>query len=518
MAFGDSSIILDPGTYNISSAALRSGVKISSRNPNQPAVIRMNNNHPSAPMIRGRNLKNITFENVILDGNFSNQPGQVRGRSDQILISLDNCSDLTFRGCTFRNGAGDAINLNACSDILVENNTFHDMGHDCVYCRYNTYGVTIRNNDVKTRTNSAFRISYGGKGYDIYNNTIRSWLDRASTGPGIEGDKNNLAEVEIHNNIFTTMNGAGIWLPSNGGTAKNVHIHDNIFDNVGQYYTTSGKYEDRYNGYSCGAITGAGFDGVHIENNTFKNLKHVICLNEWKYNCGGNFTWQFNNNIVENSDIGFRIDLLKGHIVGTGNKLTNVKKFGHGFTNNVKLSTSTTPETPEAIENVSGEIEQVKFVVTVVDSKGRTGTQNIIMDGIKEKPSTLEKVTMRLSQNGNVGNRTYSLPSSTNSQPVGLDWLVGLAITRGATTDNHSFILPGIAGTGINELKYRAKDGLYCESVLDIKMSEIPEPVIEPEPVVTPKNIKLVHTIKLLENGIVIFEKETVDEVGVRIS
>lgn len=519
MAFGDSSIALDPGTYNIQSAVLHSGVKISSKNPKQPAILRMVNNHPSAPMIQGRNLKNITFENVVLDGNFSNQPGQVRGRSDQILINLDNCSNLTFRGCTFRNGAGDAINMNGCSDVLVEDNIFHDMGHDCVYCRYDTYGVTVRKNDIKTRTNSGVRISYGGKGYDIYDNKIWSWLDRASTGPGIEIDKNNIADIEIWNNTFSTMNGAGIWMPSNGGTAKNIHIHDNVFENVGQYYTTSGKYEDRYNGYSCGAITGAGFNGILIENNIFKNLKHIVCLNEWKYNCGGNFTWQFNNNKVENSDIGFRIDLVKGNIVGSGNKLDNVKKFSHGFTNNVKLTASSSPNietpkpnTPEAIENMSGEIEQIKVVIKVTDGAGRTGTQTIVMDGIKEKPSTLEKVTLKLSQNGNVGNRTYSLPATTNSQPVGTDWLVELAITRGAITDNHSFILPGIAGTGINELKYRAKDGLYCESPLDIIMSDVPETV--PEPVVKPKQYKFIRIYNVLDNGNIVFENEIVEVVN----
>ena len=522
MAFGDSSLVLDPGTYNISSAVLRSGVKMSSKNKNQPAILRMVNNHPSSPMIRGRNLKNITFENVILDGNFSNQPGQVRGRSDQILINLDNCSDLTFRGCIFRNGAGDAINLNGCSDVLVEDNIFHDMGHDCVYCRYDTYGVTVRNNDIKTRTNSGVRISYGGKGYDIHDNKIWSWLDRASTGPGIEIDKNNIADIEIWNNTFSTMNGAGIWMPGNGGTAKNVHIHHNIFDTVGHYYTTSGKYDaSKYNGYSCGAITGAGFDGVLVENNTFRNLKHVFCLNPWEYNPGGDFTWYFNNNTVEGSDIGFRIDLNKGHISGTGNKLTNVKMFAHGFANNINLSTSTIPETPkptEPVPNMSGEIEEVKAVITVTDSKGRTGTQTLILQGIKEKPSLLEKVTLKLSQYGIVGNRTYSLPATTNSQPVGLDWLVKLAITRGAITDDHSFILPGIAGIGVNELKYRAKDGLYCESPLNITMSEIPEPVIEPEPIAQPKNLKLIHTVKLLENGIVIFDKEIVEEVCSKLS
>lgn len=503
---------LDPGVHYLTNASIRRSIDIISSDPKQPATIMMSAAHPSAPMLAGSGIRGIHFENVIIDGNFKNQRGQVRGQSAQVLTLLQNCSDISQTKCTIRNSASDGLKMYGCSDVLIENNTVKDLGHEYIYALNNTYGVTIRDNDVMTRTNSAFRVSSGGTGYDIYSNYIHSWLDRASTGPGIEIDKGNVSDVEIWDNTFETLNGAGIWLPSNGGTAKNVHIHDNIFDNVGQYYTTSGKYEDRYNGYSCGAITGAGFDGILIENNTFKNLKHVICLNEWKYNCGGNFTWHFNNNTVEGSDIGFRIDLANGHIVGTGNKLTNVKKFAHGFANNIKLSTSTTPETPEAIENMSGEIEQVKFVVTVKDSKGRVGTQNIIMDGIKEKPSTSEKVTMRLSQNGTVGYRTYSLPASTNSQPVGLDWLVRLDITRGAITDRHSFILPGIAGTGVSELKYRAKDGLYCVSPLNITMSDVPE--IVSEPVVKPKQYKFIRIYNVLDNGNLVFENEIVEVVN----
>ena len=41
---------------------------------------------------------------------------------------------------------------------------------------------------------------------------IWSWLDKASTGPGIELDKGNYSDIEIWNNSFKILNGAGIWM------------------------------------------------------------------------------------------------------------------------------------------------------------------------------------------------------------------------------------------------------------------------------------------------------------------
>jgi hypothetical protein len=38
--------------------------------------------------------------------------------------------------------------------------------------------------------------------------------------------------VEIWNNTFRTLNGAGIWAISDGGTCEDNRIHDNIFDTI----------------------------------------------------------------------------------------------------------------------------------------------------------------------------------------------------------------------------------------------------------------------------------------------
>ena len=497
-------IELEPATYILRNARFsRSDTFLVAANPDRPMpMVQMAASH-SGPMLNGSGLSGIGFENIILDGNFSNQPGATRGSSDLILVNLGSCSDITTRNCTVRNSAIDGFCLRSCHDILVENNTVHDLGHEFVYA-LSCYGGTYRNNNVKTRTNSAFRISYGGSGFDIYDNTIWSWLDKASTGPGIELDKGNYSDIEIWNNTFKILNGAGIWMFDKGGSCKNIHIHDNVFDTVGQYYTTGGRFENNYNGYSNGCITGAGFNSAVIEDNIIQNVKYGIIMNEWKYasSYGNPYKWIFRNNTLKNAVTGFRIDSSRGTIEGTGNKFSDITTFSYGYKDNVNVTSS------GPVDNVAT-TEIIKAVVTITNSAGWTGRQEIDLETIEMAPIAADRVTIKYSSGGLYGNRTYNLPASTNASPTGSDWLVGMSMTREAGTQNHSFILPGIQGRGLNEFKLRTANGRYGECPLNIVLVE---PEGEPEEEPTEKQIKIVHKVTMYVDNVAVLEKEYVEE------
>ena len=501
-------IELEPGTYTLRNAKFtRSDTYLVAANPDRPLpMVQMAASH-SGPMLNGSGLSGIGFENIIIDGNFSNQPGATRGSSDLILVNLGSCSDISVRNCTVRNSAIDGFCLRSCHDILVEGNTVHDLGHEFIYA-LSCYGGTYRNNNVKTRTNSAFRISYGGSGFDIHDNQIWSWLDKASTGPGIELDKGNYSDIEIWNNSFKTLNGAGIWMFDKGGSCKNIHIHDNVFDTVGQYYTTGGQFSNNYNGYSNGCITGAGFDGAIIEDNIIQNVKYGLIMNEWKYasSYGRNYKWIFRNNTLRNAVTGFRIDSSRGSIEGTGNKFSDIATFSYGYKDNVKVTSSTGP-----VDNMA-ENEIIKTVVTITDARGWTGSQEIDLPTVAMSAIQNDKCTVKFSTGGVYGNRTYNLPTSTTASPTGSDWLVEVAITREAGTQEHSFILPGIQGSGLNEFKLRTADGRYGECPLNIVLVE---PEGEPDEEPLPKQVKIVHKVTMFVDNVAVLEKEYVEESAV---
>lgn len=492
-------IELESGTYYLNRVVFRtSNTKIVSVNPSKPAVIMMATKHPQYPMLSGNGLRGITFENVIIDGNFANQPGEVRGQSKLVLVFLQNCSGITMRKCTVRNSAADGLKLDGCHDVLVEDCTAYDLGHEFVYAMYNTYGCTFRGNNVKTRVNSAFRISYGGYGYDIYNNTIWSWLDKASTGPGIEIDKRTVRFVEIWNNTFRTLNGAGIWAISDGGTCEDIRIHDNIFDTVGQYYTTGGVFQNWYNGYSNGCLTGAGFDGIVFENNTIRNVKYAVIMNEWDYAdrlSGVKYTWTIRNNIIQNAEVGFRIDTPRGTLVGSGNRLSNIKVFSMGRKENVKVNTD------DPISNDEDTEETIKATVTVTDAHGRTGTQAMAIKTIPVSPRTLSTVltTTRIAVDGRYGhaNKEVIMGADTKEaeNATGTDVLVSVSLIRAdGTAGSLSFVMPTAEGTGESIFKLRTPDGRYGEEPLNIILEGgIAEPEPEPEiitAIVSVKNTK----------------------------
>jgi hypothetical protein len=71
------------------------------------------------PIFSGEYISDVAIENIVLDGNKSNNEnldGNYAG-----CIFMQDCSRLTFRGVTARNYNGDGISWQICHDVTVEN-------------------------------------------------------------------------------------------------------------------------------------------------------------------------------------------------------------------------------------------------------------------------------------------------------------------------------------------------------------------------------------------------------------
>lgn len=380
IASGDT-LEIDPGNYLLKSAKFsRSDTVLVAADPKKPPVIYMAPNHPGGPMLQGYDLGGIGFENVILDGNFSRQTGAIRGRSPLVLCYLEDCSEIHMEGCTVQNSAADALKIRHCKDIHVKGNQAHDLGHEFVYALSNCLGLTVEHNVINIRTNSAVRLSGGCTGFDISHNTITTGPANPSTGPAFEIDKGPIAEGDIGYNDVSNILGAGVWAIGNGGSCKNVIIHDNTFTNVGRYA--------KDNGYSNGCFTGAGFDGLIFENNTIIGAPNGVLMNEWEY--GANlartkYEWIFRNNIMKDVAVGFLIDIPRGSVSGDGNTLTNIKQFSKGHIGNVHVNGKETTEDVIKVDvpetNKVKILGQFKCTVNLTTEDGRkyntTATANV---------------------------------------------------------------------------------------------------------------------------------------------
>ena len=248
---------------------------------------------------------NFTIHGFEIDGNSENQSVS-RGDTFYNMMYFHNCFNITVTNMRLEWGTCDGLKVECIAPyigtsayITFTNNSVYKLGHDVLYVK-RLNNVTVAHNDVFTRTNSAFRLSNSGNA-KIYNNTIHSEIAGWSTGPGIELDKSTgyISEnVEIYNNTFYTLNGAGIWIvgidTDDVIRGKDVHIHHNIFYNVGQYWSDTG--------YSNAAIIIGQFNNTIVENNVIDDGGHAGIKYYVYSDMDASFTTTVRNNIIMNCD------------------------------------------------------------------------------------------------------------------------------------------------------------------------------------------------------------------------
>ncbi len=250
--------------------------------------------------------ENFTIKGFEIDGNSENQ-SVPRGSGYYDMIYFYKCTDITVTDMRMEWGTSDGLIVrnyfhDTSSNIVFTNNSVYKLGHEALYT-LGLNGVTVANNNVFTRTNTAFRLSSSGHA-KIYNNVIYSEIEDWSTGPGIEIDKSDGYEsedIEIYRNRIHTLNGAAIWIDGedtdNEVRGKDVYIHHNIIYDVGQY--------DENTGYSNSGIVIGQFDNTIIENNIIDNGGQAG-IKYYQYpksaTMDASFTTIVRNNVIVGSD------------------------------------------------------------------------------------------------------------------------------------------------------------------------------------------------------------------------
>ncbi|MGB9929534.1 MAG: right-handed parallel beta-helix repeat-containing protein [Methanosarcina sp.] len=270
---------------------------------------------PWIPLIKNRDTggnHDIIIQGFEIDGN---GPNQTRLSEDQYgsgyycLILFDLSYNITIQNMYMHNSCMDGARLtykytltpSNKGNVKFANNTVYKIGHDALYC-IGMNNIDAYNNDVFTRINSAFRLQNSNHA-KIHDNNIHSEYTGDSTGPGIEiqrtGSKSVMDNIEIFSNTIHNLNGAGIWMGEGGDEddivkGNDVHIHHNIFYNVGQYW--------RDTGHSNAAIVVGQYNNTTIENNVIIDGGHAGIQTGPGPSHTQTLTTVVRNNIIANHD------------------------------------------------------------------------------------------------------------------------------------------------------------------------------------------------------------------------
>lgn len=487
---GDRLIKLEPGNYYVSGLTFgRSNITLQSNVvANRSRIICTANS--SSDMILASGKSDISILDLILDGNFKNQKGAVRGKTGPRLGRMRGCRRVLIQRVHLCNGSLDGIRFDTLTDGKLLDNTCELLGHDTFYIMYGSENVLVEGNVFDINTNSGTRVSYGGTNIVVKGNEYFSKNVTSSTGPCVQFDKCwseegiGFTDIVISGNKMHNTRGSGIWAIMDAkGMVDNFQIVENEI-------TTTGQYDEDYNGYSHGGIVIGRIPAV-IKGNVITDTPNALIVNEYKYPGTETYVITFSGNEISNCDVGVRVDTPRGLVKGTGNTMEKVGTKVYGVTKNVDLSSGGTgPETND-------EVDPIKAEVVVTDANGRKGTQTLTMRPDSSTGGTSDITTVKLSMDGRCGDKTFTLPLSVPEGPTGTDWLVDLTMTINGIVTHNKFILPTIQGTGPNTLKYRTKNGVYCQGDLSITLSD-PDPVDNPEDDedVTPDKVNVCLTVR----------------------
>lgn len=145
-------------------------------------------------MILGNSASNVTIRNLIVDGSQSDYYPKVKlGTSCYNMATLIGCNGLIIENCTFKNGCNDAVLLNDCKNINIDNIIVNKCGHDGIYSYY-VDGISVKNSTFLNRTNSSCRF-YNVENGEFLNNEC-STSGGGHTGLQLQGDLKNIYVAE----------------------------------------------------------------------------------------------------------------------------------------------------------------------------------------------------------------------------------------------------------------------------------------------------------------------------------
>lgn len=205
-------------------------------------------------LIQGTDIADAVVENLVVDGNKSENDMLDKGAFDDGAIRFDQCNRIAVRGVTVRNFYCDGIVWGISHDMLVENCTLQNGARLAIHAGSGSQRSIVRGNKV-TKCAEGVYFCWGAQHGLYEKNVIESCGYGMTLG---HSDSDNL----IRNNDIRNSTDAGILFRGQGGSFG---PHRNRLEN--NHITNSG-------GDSGVAIDVTGeVDGVEIINNVIEETR-----------------------------------------------------------------------------------------------------------------------------------------------------------------------------------------------------------------------------------------------------
>lgn len=277
LSFVKNNAYIVPCTYNI-----KTNIKIENRNDLKVSayfskvILKADENNKKGPMIHGKNLKNFSFTNIVVDGNISNRRRlhndywnnlsltTVGDRNTQSNMIFESCENCEFNGLETINAVGASGMIIWGKGCSIHNSSFKNNGYGLnISPNFGEWadgltvvsgeGFKIYDNEFIDNSDVNLVVANMTNGY-IKNNLVRNYSNWAFVGIGLAAFQNNanrnFTKCVVEDNIIECEKGfCGIGIT------------------VGEYFWFNKDY--------TGSVLARIYGGT-VRNNTVKSARQCI--------------------------------------------------------------------------------------------------------------------------------------------------------------------------------------------------------------------------------------------------
>ena len=232
-------------TFHISSPIImKSGVTLNGNGIGATVIYCDNpgSNFATQNIIDCKGISNIEISNFLIDGGWGSlskmHAASNKYREYEKGVILSGCSNVVIHDLKMQYSMGDFIHCKKNTSNVQVYNTVCKPGHDSFDAWSAGDGISIFNNCWGTFINSCIKI-HNTKNVQICKNTF--YTDTGSGNAGVEVMGGNVTGLNIHNNIFSTLQLNTIYQdPADGACSGKGTVSNNIFYNSPIYKGING--------------------------------------------------------------------------------------------------------------------------------------------------------------------------------------------------------------------------------------------------------------------------------------
>ncbi|MGB9929146.1 MAG: hypothetical protein ACPK85_12210 [Methanosarcina sp.] len=245
--------LADPGdtvqlasmTFHISSPiTMKSGVTLNGNGIGATVIYCDNpsSNFATQNIINCNGTSNIEISNFLIDGGWESlskmHSASNKYRSYEKGVYLPGCSNVVIHDLKMQYSMGDFVFCSKNTNNVQVYNTVCKPGHDSFDAWSAGNGISVFNNCWGTFINSCIKV-HNTKNVQIYKNTF--YTDTGSGNAGVEVMGGNVTGLNVHNNIFSTLQLNTVYQdPADGACSGRGTVSNNIFYNSPPYNGITG--------------------------------------------------------------------------------------------------------------------------------------------------------------------------------------------------------------------------------------------------------------------------------------